>query len=367
MKEHTHLTVNGRLVALLLVVLLALPAACRGEQPDLVIPTPSVAPTADGQQPPASPEAPVASPTTASATVAPTEVAATAVAATPTPALIASPTLAPTLVALTATPSEPTATATPIATFSPIGGNDDGGDYRVAFVEPGDVLNVRRQPSASAAVVTRLDPDATGIEVIGEGQSVAGGSLWLPIETSAGDGWVNSTFLTESVDRQTFCGDAAVSELIDRLEEAIAENDGDLLSELVHPERGLRVRLNWWNEEIIVRGDDLAELFRDTTAYDWGTEDGSGLPIRGSFRDVALPRLERDLLGASEWSCDEGQFGPTAGSTVLPEGYEAVRYFSAHRPAPSTAEFDWGTWLIGVERWQGQYYVSYLVHYRWEI
>jgi len=365
MKNKTHLMLNRRLVVVVWLLALALLAACRGGgQPDLVIPTPSVALTgvpstgvpSTGVPPTIAPTAELPSP------VPPT------IAPTATPVVVASPTLAPTRVPATATPAEPTATATPIATFAPIGGGDDGEtEYRVAFVTAGDVLNVRRQPSPDAAIVTRLRPDATGIAVIGGGQTAVGGSVWLPIETAEGDGWVNSAFLTEAVDRQTFCADAAVSELLDRFEEAIAERDGELLSQLVHPERGLRLRLNWWNEEIIVRGDDLAGLFRSTTAHDWGIEDGSGDPIRGSFRDVALPRLERDLLGAGEWACDEGRFGPTAGSTVLPEGYEAVRYFSAHRPAPSNAEFDWGTWLIGVERWEGQYFVSFLVHYRWEI
>jgi hypothetical protein len=50
----------------------------------------------------------------------------------------------------------------------------------------------------------------------------------------------------------------------------------------------------------------------------------------------------------------------------LPDGYEQVNYYAYYRPA-GDIEFDWGTWVVGVEQWQGQWYVSYLVHFDWEI
>lgn len=306
-------------------------------------------------------------PTPAATAVAPTP-AASAIPPTPTPAepqptatLPPAPTVAPPL----PTALLPTAvpTTTPVATV----GSSAGTEYRVAFVAANDTLNVRRRPDADAAILMRLPADATGIAIIDEGETIRGGSLWLPVETEAGDGWVNSRYLTEAVSPEVFCSDPAINDLLVRLEEAVAEGDGKLLGELVHPDRGLRLRLNWWNEEVVVAGEDVQTLFRAAKRYDWGVEDGSGEAIRGSFSEVALPRLERDLLGATVWGCDQGQFGGTAGSTILPEGYEAVNYYSAHRPAPAEQELDWGTWLIGIERWEGRYYLSYLVHYRWEI
>ncbi len=315
----------------------------------LVIPTPAVTavvPTAGVGQLTAEPATPTAAP------------------ALPTATLPPAPTIDPPVATPTAAPLS-TATPLPLPSATSVSVAPPG--YQVAFVAANDTLNVRRQPNANAAVVTELPANATGIQVIGQGQSIRGGSLWLPVATSAGDGWVNSRFLTEAVSSETFCADLVVNDLLSRLQKAVAEKDGKMLAELVHPDRGLRLRLNWWNEEIIVEGNDIQTLFRSQKKFDWGIEDGSGLPIRGSFSDVALPRLEKDLLGATQWNCDEGLFGPTAGITILPEGYEAVRFYSAHRPAPAEQEMDWGTWLVGVERWEGRYYVSYLVHYRWEI
>jgi hypothetical protein len=38
-----------------------------------------------------------------------------------------------------------------------------------------------------------------------------------------------------------------------------------------------------------------------------------------------------------------------------------------YRPAPADQELDWGTWVVGIERWQERYFVSFLVHFEWEI
>jgi len=350
---------SGRLWPLVLILVLGALAGCGGDEPPaLVIPTPMVTAAA----PTVATDATVApTPTvfmTATLppppTVAPPLPTASSATATPgNPAVQPSPTLAATVA-----PTTVTATATPVATIS---------GYRVAFVAADDTLNVRRRPGANEAIVAQLPANAGGLQVTGEGEENRSGATWLPVTTAAGDGWVNSRFLTEDVSREVFCGDPAVTALLDQLRTAVAEEDGRLLEDLIHPERGLRVRLNWWNPEVLIAGNDVRQLFRAEKRQEWGTEDGSGLPIRGSFNEVVLPRLERDLLPATDRRCDEGVFGPTAGLTNLPEGYEAVRFYSLHRPAPAEQELDWGTWLVGIERWEGRYYVSYLVHYRWEI
>jgi hypothetical protein len=96
--------------------------------------------------------------------------------------------------------------------------------------------------------------------------------------------------------------------------------------------------------------------------------DGSGAPIEGAFSKTMLPLIDRNLTPASVSGCDEILHGGTAGLVKLPASYEGVNYYSLYRPAgPDDFELDWGTWVIGIERWQGQYYLSFLVHYEWEI
>lgn len=340
-----------------MVALVALLAACGGQEPpNLVIPT--LAATADPNQPPTA---------TTIAAVSPTALPTVTLPAPPTtvpPTMTLAPTALP---PATPTPAPPTPTLAPTATAVPpeVGVPDEG--YRVAFVAANDVLNVRRRPGSDAPIVGELAPNATGIEVVGEGQTARGGGLWLPVDTAAVSGYVNSRFLTESVSREAFCADPAVTELLGRLQTAIADQDEKLLRELVHPTRGLRLRHSWWNEEVILREDDLKQVFKGRSVLNWGTNEGSGEPLRGTFGEVMLPLLEKDLLGATQWSCAQMLYGPTAGMIILPEGYEAVHFYSAYRPAPAAQEFDWGTWAVGVERWEGRYYISYLVHYRYEI
>lgn len=344
----------------LLLALIALLAACgQAEPPNLVIPT--LAATADPGLPPTA---------TGIAAVSPTALPTATLPPPPTTAVAtvtAVPTIAPPVA--TATTAAPTPTLAPTATPAPPVGEAPASGYRVAFVAANDVLNMRRQPSAQSPIVGELPSGASGIEVVGEGQSVRGGGLWLPVETAVGSGYVNSRFLTESISGEAFCGDPAVTGLLGRLQEALEKEDEKLLNELVHPTRGLRLRLNWWNEEVIVREDEIRQIFKDRPrdAVNWGTNEGSGEPVRGTFSDVMMPFLERDLLGASQWSCDQILSGPTAGMVILPDGYEPVHFYSAYREAPAAQEFDWGTWVIGVERWQGRFYISYLVHYRYEI
>jgi len=140
------------------------------------------------------------------------------------------------------------------------------------------------------------------------------------------------------------------------------------LAQLVHPERGLRLHHSWWNPEVRLTQANVRNIFASNIQIDWGVQDGSGNPITGTFSQEILPLLQNDLLKASESACDEILHGGTAGLVRLPDGYEPVHYYSLHRPG--TEEFagmNWGTWVVGVEQWQDSWYVSFLVHFQWEI
>lgn len=239
--------------------------------------------------------------------------------------------------------------------------------YRVAFVEEDDVLNVRSGAGAANRIAGTLPPDATDISITGAGRQV-GRSLWMPMRQGDIRGWVNRYYLTEQVDSETFCEDSAALDLIEDLKTAIADRDGDQLAALVSPVRGLLLRHNRWNPEVRLSRDEAANFFADTMQRAWGTYDGSGDPIQGSSAEIILPLLNRDLLPSEIAGCDEVVGGPTTGLLQLPFEYSAVHHFSLFRPAPDEFNaFDWGTWVVGIEYWDGLPAISYLVHYRWEI
>lgn len=305
-----------------------------------------------------------------------TAVSATTAAGTALPqdAPTEPPTTDPSPLPLSPTPEPPTAAPTAAPTSGPVITNTvqptpnqaAAARYRVIYVASDDVLNIRSGPGVAYDVIGALAYNAEGVQVTGDGVFVEN-STWLPIAKNSLEGWVNGRFLTTAFDPQTFCASEAAQRLIDQFQTAVAQEDGALLANLIHPERGLRVRLAWWNPEVRLEGDGRLALFTNETIYDWGVQDGSGAPIVGTFGDIVLPSLQA-TVPAVEPTCNELIAGGTAGLVTLPAGYGQHTFASFH--TPGTAQYDnldWTTWLLGFEMWQGELFVSYLVLYRWEI
>ena len=267
------------------------------------------------------------------------------------------------LIVPTATPTMlPTSTPEPTAT-TPL--FNESAQFQVVYVAANDVLNVRSGPGVNNDAVGELPPDASGITLTGEGQMV-GDSLWVPIQAGDVAGWVNSNYLAEQVLGSDFCQDAAAAKLLTDFKAAIDSRNGATLATLVHPERGLTIHRHWWNPAVNIPASASPNVFADTASYYWGTEDGSGFDINGSFADVALPLLDKDMILSTQTTCNEILAGNTAGMVRLPDGYDSLNYFSVYRQAVDI-EFDWGSWVMGVEKVEGRYVVSYLVHFAWEI
>lgn len=240
--------------------------------------------------------------------------------------------------------------------------------YRVAFVTERDVLNVRTGAGVSNDIAWTLPPDATNVFITGAPQWIEG-SMWVPIQQNNQTGWVNRYFLTEQVAPKTFCRDAAAFEVVMNLKTAVEQRDSTKLRALIAQGRGLLVRLHRWNTEVQFTPDEVANFFADPTVRNWGVGQGSGDPIDGTVAEILLPKLDRDLLPDDLLSCNKVSGGATTGLLTLPDGYEAVNFYSVYRTAPIDEgnEFDWGTWIVGIEYWDGRPYLSFLVHYVWEI
>lgn len=235
-------------------------------------------------------------------------------------------------------------------------------DYRVSYVVEDDVLNMRSGPGVDFDIVATLPPHAEGVR--STPTQVEGN--WVEIEWQDFTGWVNRYFLTEVKSAESFCDDPAARDIVDAFRSTLEDGNAAHLAALVHPQRGLLVRLNWWNNEVRFSQQDIPNLFADDKQHDWGIEDGSGAPIEGTFTEVVVPLLDRDLAGSPQVHCNELVTGSSAGIIQLPFEYEAVNYYAIHRP-PRDNELDWGTWVLGIEYWDGEPYLSFLVHYQWEI
>ena len=230
-----------------------------------------------------------------------------------------------------------------------------------------DELNVRSQPGIDNDITGQLPANASDVLITGPGQKVAG-STWIPVQWEGVEGWVNGRFLTTHLTNLQFCQNAPYTDLLVKLQDALVEQDSTILTQIVHPERGLRLRHNWWNPEVRLDQETLQTIFTAEQDYDWGTEDGSGLPLTGPFNTTMLPKLEADLISATDFACNEILHGGTAGLIQLPDEYARINFVSFYRPGSEAyAGMDWGSWVVGIEEWEGQLYLSFLVHFEWEI
>ncbi|HJQ13578.1 MAG TPA: hypothetical protein VJ830_02430 [Anaerolineales bacterium] len=162
----------------------------------------------------------------------------------------------------------------------------------------------------------------------------------------------------------TICGDPQVTALIDSFKTAILTSDGQLLSSLVSPSRGMDVAYFRDGTVITYQPEHAKFLFETTFVVDWGTEPGSGAMKQGSFHDVVVPELVRIFNQPYTLHCNELMHG---GATYEPVWEYQGEYYSIY--FPGTAEngnMDWHTWVMGIEYVSGKPYVYALIQFFWE-
>ena len=237
--------------------------------------------------------------------------------------------------------------------------------FAVVWVEQG--LAVRQPAGITSSEVALLPADQRGIGVTGQ-STLLGSSTWLEIFLPEGGiGWVNGYNLTEDVSSEAFCQDPRPVDLANRFILALQSESGLQLAQLASPKRGLIIRHDWWNPEVITELGSLAHLFQDATDQDWGVNRDSGLSITGSFGEVILPRLLDVFSVAPPFSCNRIATGNTAGEVAWPAEYTNLNFISFHRAAPSPSSLNWRTWALGIEYVNGYPYLAVLVQYRGEI
>ena len=241
-------------------------------------------------------------------------------------------------------------------------------NYAVVWVEAEETLVVTKPAGISGMVVGELAYGQRGIQITGSSTRL-GSSTWVEIFIpSGGVGWVNSWNLTENVSPNDFCQDARVNTLLEDFIRALADEDGELLTSLVNPERGFTLRHDWWNPDVLFTPDVVQELFTDLSEVDWGVLSGSQFPIRGSFRQIIIPQLDDVFSSSMEIACNQMIAGVTSQPAIWPECFTNMNFYAFYRPSPEGGnQFDWRTWTIGIEYINGQPYISLMIQYRGDI
>lgn len=268
------------------------------------------------------------------------------------------------------TPASPPLTTEQAEETLLAGGQIPGGPivYSIFGVPAGGLLLARQPAGISGTVVAELPGDLQDVRLTGQ-TTPLGSSTWIEIEVPpVGTGWINLWNLTEDVAGEAFCADPRVPALLDRFFEALRSRSGEALAQTISPRRGLVLRHDWWNDEVVIPLNDTGELMRTTAPVAWGVQRGSGAPIVGPFRDRLLPELDALMGATSTQACNAIQSGETSYPAQWPEEYVRINYVSYFVPAPEPGPlFNWRAWAVGVEYVDGVPYVAILIRYQGDL
>jgi hypothetical protein len=242
------------------------------------------------------------------------------------------------------------------------------GTYAVVWTAAEETLKLRVPAGIAGSIVDELEFDNHGVSITGNTTSL-GSSLWVEILGPDGEmGWVNSWNLTEDVAGDDFCADPRILAILEQVTRAFLTEDANGLLSHVNPKRGLVLRHDWWNPEVIIRPSDMANLYISRKDQIWGTLSGGDFAIEGSFTEIFSPLLMDVLSQIPTAVCQEIPSGVTSMPVVWPGEYKNLHFYAFHRPHPEGGNrFNWRTMVFGFEYIQGEPYLTLIVHFHGDV
>jgi hypothetical protein len=155
---------------------------------------------------------------------------------------------------------------------------------------------------------------------------------------------------------------------------ALKDVDMNKLGKLVHPKKGVRFSPYAYTEvkqDLVFKGKELEELMNSGKVYNWGTFDGTGDPIKLTFRDYyKLFVYDRDYANPEKKAYNELIM---RGNTIVnirdvyPDSIFVEYHFSSDIVAGEPNDMAWSSLRIIFELYKGEWYVSGISHDQWTI
>lgn len=169
----------------------------------------------------------------------------------------------------------------------------------------------------------------------------------------------------------SFCDYEQVQSVLRSLMDAIKEQDGVALRELIDPVSGVDIYFTAASFPVNFAADAAEDLFASTSVYIWGTHPGSGLPVEGTFALEILPSMLDVMDRAHTQACQSLEpgvgTGPTTATVEWPDEHSGIPFIALYRsPGPAENELDWRTWAVGFSVVDGEPKVRVLIQYFWE-
>ena len=214
------------------------------------------------------------------------------------------------------------------------------------------------------------------------------GRTYLPVRAVADlvnyeirwDGTSRTIAITsaDSGDEEEGSGYASIASAAYTAGKALRGKDYEALARLAHPEKGVRFSINGKVEgevDIVIKKDEFASNDIGGKQYNWGVEDGSPEPMVKSV-DAFMSWFNKDFENPVRDGWNERVTGygikeqPENSVTVI-EGaerlYSGCEFVEFYFEGTSGQEFDWDSYIMIFELYEGQYYLVGILHNYWLI
>ena len=189
-------------------------------------------------------------------------------------------------------------------------------------------------------------------------------STTAPTDTPVSFTAIPTLTLTPPPVSVTFCNDPHVIAGIDSLKSSMLTSNGELLSSLVHPSRGMEVRWIRYGNVITYTAEQATFLYETTFEATWGDEPGSGASKKGSFHDVIVPDLVEVFNQPYTLHCNDLKHGGATYELVWP--YPGNFYAVFFAGTDQYGFLDWHTWAIGIDYVNGKPFIFAMMQFFWE-
>ena len=163
-----------------------------------------------------------------------------------------------------------------------------------------------------------------------------------------------------------------ISETAKEAVNALRDKDMEKLSELVHPEKGVRFSPYAFvdvKNDLVFAANDVKNLLSDTTIYTWGSYDGTGDPIELTFDEYYKKFIyDADFANAEQVGYNEilGKGNTIENSAEVYKDSVVVEYhFSGIDP--KYEGMDWRSLRIVFEKFEDSWYIVGIIHDQWTI
>lgn len=153
---------------------------------------------------------------------------------------------------------------------------------------------------------------------------------------------------------------------------AIKDYDMEKLSQVIHPEKGVRFTPYAYvdaSKDLVFSSDEIKSIGEDTKKYLWGSYDGSGEPIELTFSDYYKKFIyDADFINAKEVGYNKilGKGNSLNNSFEFYKNSIIVEY---HFPGidPLYNGIDWRSLRLVFEKMNDNWYIVGIIHDQWTI